>query len=140
MRISARCDYGCKALLELSLHWPSKEPVQIHEISEKQGIPERYLVQLLIQLKRAGFVASSRGKQGGYNLAKAPKDISLGAIMREMGGPLLPAATSATAENSAFAGIWSQVEGAMAKILDSVSFEDIRDKAYDKESIIMYQI
>ena len=52
MRVSAKCDYACKALLELALHWPNKEPVQIHEISEKQDIPIKYLVQILIQLKR----------------------------------------------------------------------------------------
>ncbi|MGB3241335.1 MAG: Rrf2 family transcriptional regulator, partial [Candidatus Omnitrophota bacterium] len=63
MRISARCDYACRALLELSLHWPNEAPVHIQQISENQKIPERYLVQILIQLKRLGLVTSSRGKE-----------------------------------------------------------------------------
>ena len=65
MRISARCDYACKALLELTLHWPSKEPLQLHTISENQGISTKYLVHILIQLKRMGLIESIRGKQGG---------------------------------------------------------------------------
>jgi len=72
MRISAKCDYACRALVELSFHWPKKIPLRIQQMSEKQEIPERFLVQILLQLKRLGFVTSSRGKNGGYNLAKAP--------------------------------------------------------------------
>ena len=100
MRVSAKCDYACKALLELALHWPNKEPVQIHEISEKQDIPIKYLVQILIQLKRIGFVDSIRGKEGGYNLAIAPDRITLGKVMREIGGPLLPMANHVGAHDN----------------------------------------
>lgn len=140
MRISARCDYACKALLQLALHWPDKEPLQIHTISEKQGIPMRYLVHILIQLKRMGLVTSSRGKEGGYVLAKPPNRISLGEVLRQIGGPLLPVANSATKRGSAFATIWSEVEGAMSKVLDKVTFEDIANKARGMEKAIIYQI
>lgn len=140
MRISARCDYACKALLELALHWPSKEPMQIHTISEKQDIPMRYLVHILIQLKRIGLVVSMRGKQGGYNLAKPPHKISLGEVMRNIGGPLLPMANSARKKESVFATIWNEVEGAMAKVLDRITFEDISSKAKGMGGAIIYQI
>ena len=140
MRISARCDYACRALLELSLHWPSSDPLQIQQISERQDIPFRYLVQILIQLKRMGLATSLRGKQGGYNLAKAPREISLGEVMREIGGPLLPIARTVVKEKSVFSGVWKEVEGAMTKILDRVTFEDICEKIKHKENIIMYQI
>jgi len=140
MRISARCDYACKALLELALHWPSKEPLRIQTISKRQGISMRYLVQILIQLKRIGLVASVRGKQGGYTLAKTPREIRLGEVIREVGGPLLPSAASATKKKSVFAMIWKEVEGAMARILDKITFEDILNKARGMERTIMYQI
>ena len=140
MRISARCDYACKALLELSLHWPSKEPLQIQQISEKQGIPQRYLVQILIQLKRLGYVASHRGKQGGYTLAKDPGDIRLGEVIRDITGPLVPIAESVVSERSEFLGIWKRVEEVMAKVLDDVSFKDICSKTAMKEEAIVYQI
>lgn len=140
MRVSARCDYACKALLELALHWPNKEPVQVHIISEKQDIPMKYLVQILLQLKRIGLVESIRGKQGGYMLAKTPNKISLGEMMREIGGPLLPVVNTAAKKESVFAAIWEEVEEAMAKVLDKVTFADILKKAKGMGRAIVYQI
>lgn len=140
MRISARCDYACRALLELSLHWPNKEPLQIQEISNKQNIPPRYLVQILIQLKRLGLATSSRGKEGGYNLARPPEGIRLGEVMRSISGALLPIADSALNGESVFVSIWREAEGVMAKVLDKVSFADICRKVQQKEKIIIYQI
>ena len=140
MRISARCDYACKALLELALHWPNKGLLTIHTISEKQNIPVKYLVHILIQLKRMGLVESVRVKQGGYKLLKPPNKISLGEVIREVGGPLLPVANSATKEESVFSTIWREVEGAMAKVLDRITFEDISNKEKGMKGAIVYQI
>ena len=140
MRISARCDYACKAILELALHWPSREPMHVEEISKNQGIPIKYLVQILIQLKRLGFVESTRGKQGGYVLVKEPKFIKFGNIIREICGPLLPLAKSAAKKESIFVNIWKEVESAMAEILDKVTFDDVLNKAKGKEKTIFYQI
>jgi Rrf2 family cysteine metabolism transcriptional repressor len=140
MRISARCDYACRALLELSLHWPQETPLQIQQIAQKQDIPMKYLVQILIQLKREGIVSSSRGKDGGYLLAKAPGSIKLGQVIRCMGGSLLPIADSAKKKGSVFKGLWDEVEGAMVKILDNVTFGDIRTKSNNMEGVLMYQI
>ena len=140
MRISARCDYACRALLELAFHWPNKDPVQTYTISERQDVPMKYLVQILIQLRRMGLVKSVRGKQGGYYLAKPPGNISLGEVIREVGGPLLPMANSATKKESVFATIWTEVEEAMARVLDKISFEDILNKAKGIEAAIVYQI
>jgi Rrf2 family cysteine metabolism transcriptional repressor len=140
MRISARCDYACKALLELSMHWPDETPLQIQQISEKQKIPLRYLVQILIQLKRQGLVTSYRGRNGGYNLAQSPELISLGEIMRSMGGPLLPVADSASKKKSIFLGVWQEVEREMTQTLDRVTFEDICNKVKGADKVIQYQI
>ena len=140
MRISARCDYACRAILELAFHWPKEEPLQIQAISARQNIPIRYLVQILIQLKRLGLVVSIRGKEGGYNLAKSPNEIRFGEVMRLIGGPFLPVAKTAAARNSVFAAIWDEAESAMAKILDKVTFEDISNKAKSREKVIVYEI
>ena len=140
MRISARCDYACRALLELALHWPDTTPVHIQNISRNQEIPERYLVQILLQLKRLGLVTSSRGKEGGYNLLKSPEDIKLGEVMRSIGGDLVPIVDSALSKESVFVGIWKGVEGVMGEVLDKVSFDDICRKLKNKERIIEYQI
>jgi Rrf2 family transcriptional regulator, cysteine metabolism repressor len=140
MRVSAKCDYACKALLELSLHWPNKEPVQIHTLSERQDIPIKYLVHILLQLKRTGLVESVRGKEGGYILAKSPEKITLGEVMREIGGPLLPIVSTAAKKDSVFASIWGEVDSAMSKVLDKVTFEDILKRAKGAGGAILYQI
>ncbi|MFQ5951949.1 MAG: RrF2 family transcriptional regulator [Candidatus Omnitrophota bacterium] len=140
MRISARCDYACKAVLELALHWPNSMPLQIQEISDKQDIPLKYLPQILLQLKRLDIVESIRGKQGGYLLAKPPYEIQLGPLMREVGGPLLPVVNSATDKVSVFVTIWKEVEDSMAKVLDKITFEDILKKEKGIEGAIVYQI
>ncbi len=140
MRISARCDYACRAIMELALHWPRKLPLHIQVISERQNIPIKYLIQILIQLKRRGLAISIRGKEGGYNLSKAPAEITLGEVMRQTGGPLLPLADSAAKNKSVFFSIWKEAEGAIAKVLDQITFEDIAKKARNLKGAISYQI
>ncbi len=140
MRISARCDYACRALLELALNWPNRDSLTIHVISERQKIPTKYLVHILIQLKKMGLVESIRGKQGGYRLVKAPNTISLGEVIRQVGGPLLPVANSVTKEESAFGSIWREVEGAMAEVLDRITFEDISNREKGMKGTVVYQI
>jgi Rrf2 family protein len=140
MNIPAGCDYACRALLELSLHWPKEEPLQIHFISQKQDIPIKYLVQILIQLKRQSWVTSSRGKEGGYNLAKAPKKITLGEVIRYTSGQLIQAANSVSKNNRVFSAIWKEADDAMAAVLDKVTFEDIASRAKKAKESIVYQI
>jgi Rrf2 family protein len=140
MMISAKCDYACRAMLELALHWPSKKPLQIQSISENQGIPVKYLIQILIQLKKMGLAASIRGKFGGYNLAKHPADITLGRIARQMEGSLLHLSLTARKKGSVFAPVWNDAKAAMADVLDGITLEDMcnRIKGVNKE--LSYQI
>ena len=140
MRISARCDYACRALLELSLRWPSKDPMRINDLAERQGIPLRYLVQILLQLKQLGWVKSSRGKKGGYNLAQPPERIVLGEVIEAIGGPLLPIAETSGQEKSVFSGIWNEVEESISQILGEITFEDICRRVRGLEKVMLYQI
>src|SRR5579862_8962093 len=68
-------------MIELALKHPTSQPVQIKNIAQTHGISQRFLVQILLQLKAAGLVASSRGTSGGYQLSRAPEDISLADIV-----------------------------------------------------------
>jgi Rrf2 family protein len=140
MRISAECDYACRALLELSLHWPNQEPMQINKISRKQNIPLRYLVQILIKLKKVGFVKSSRGKDGGYNLTKSPEKIDLGELMRKMSGPIVSFPDSAKKDSTVFTTIWEEMEKAISKKLNTINFSDISKKVKLKKGVLNYQI
>lgn len=142
MRISARCEYACKALLELSLHWPKREPLSINTISKSQKIPMRYLVQILMQLKRIRLVVSIRGKEGGYLLNQPPGRIRLGYVIREIQGPFIQLSSekSNTENGTAFSSIWREVEQAIGKILNTVTFQDICNKITKIKKAIIYQI
>ncbi len=140
MRISAKCDYACRALLELSFHWPDKEPIAINEIAIKQNIPLKYLVQILILLKSAGFVNSVRGKHGGYVLLKPPSQITVRDVLKHVAGPLLPMADSARKKESIFLPIWNEIEDILAKGLEKITFEDIESRAKGEKQALNYQI
>lgn len=142
MRISAEIDYACRALLELALNWPARMLIQVSAIARRQDIPLKYLEQILIQLKSVNLVESVRGKEGGYRLTKSPHQISLGEVVRKIGGPLLEMPESATKNKreSVFTAIWKEAEESMVGVLDKVNFEEIANKAKTREGAVVYQI
>ena len=90
MKISAKAEYACLAILALARPRPDDPPLRIREISEAHGIPERYLVQILLQLKGAGLVHSTRGASGGYRLARPPSRSRWARSSRRSTGPADP--------------------------------------------------
>jgi Rrf2 family transcriptional regulator, cysteine metabolism repressor len=87
MRMSVKVQYGLQALVELAYRY-GVEPVQIADIAKRQGIPVRYLEQLMLVLKKRGMVSSSRGKKGGYVLAKNPDHIKIIDVVDAFDGPI----------------------------------------------------
>ncbi|MCB1489631.1 MAG: Rrf2 family transcriptional regulator [Bauldia sp.] len=87
--ISQKAKYALRALVALA-RAPRGEPVLISDIAERQSIPKKFLEQILLDLKHQGIVASRRGKFGGYQLLKAPEDITFGSILRIVDGPIAP--------------------------------------------------
>src|SRR4051794_2208878 len=88
MRLSSRGEYALRALIWLRSN--ESRLVPISEISEKTLVPINYLEQLLLQLKRNGFVQSKRGVNGGYRLSRSPNTIIIGEVIRNLDGPLAP--------------------------------------------------
>jgi Rrf2 family protein len=86
MKLSAKTEYACLAMLQLAAEHESGEPVQIRRIADEHGIPSRFLVQILLQLKGASLVASTRGAAGGYRLARSPHEISMAEVIEVMEG------------------------------------------------------
>jgi len=86
MKISKRCQYALRAVFELGLR-KTDQPVKIQEIAGAQNIPPRFLEVILNQLRHAGFVDSRRGSEGGYMLAQAPEDLTVGQVIRYIQGP-----------------------------------------------------
>ena len=89
MKISTKGDYGVRALIELALH-EGEGPVQRADIARRRQIPESYLDQLLGQLRRGGFVRSTRGPGGGHELAKPSAEICLLHVLESLEGSLAP--------------------------------------------------
>ena len=87
MLFSARSEYACLAMLELAAQYGNPKPVPLTDIANKHGISSpRFLVQILIQLNKAGLVTSTRGAAGGYHIAKRPADISLADVVAAVEG------------------------------------------------------
>src|SRR5436305_13988195 len=95
MKISAKAEYACLAVLALAQPRPGGSPVRIREIAASHGIPERYLVQILLQLKGASLVVSTRGAAGGYRLARPPAEITLAEVIEVMEGDERPSTNAA---------------------------------------------
>ena len=135
--LSSRAKYATRALLELTLHH-DRRPVQIHDIAERQNIPIKFLEQILLSLKRAGFVQSRKGPGGGYFLAKSPNEITLGAVVRAMDGPIAPISCVSVSgymecgcpdpETCGLRAIWKEARNALAMVMDNTSFADIRER------------
>ena len=89
MRLTMRSDYGAHAVIELARRY-GQGPVQCAEIAARQKIPEAYLDQLLSSLRRAGIVHSMRGPHGGHELARDPRELTLGDVVTALEGPVVP--------------------------------------------------
>lgn len=90
MRLSKRGEYGIRSMIYLVRHASPGELIQIKQISSQENIPIKYLEQIMLALRHAGLLHSRMGIGGGYYLAKAPDEISLGQIVRTLDGPLAP--------------------------------------------------
>ncbi|NLX75848.1 MAG: Rrf2 family transcriptional regulator [Clostridiaceae bacterium] len=88
MRLSRKSEYALLALIDLARQHEKNEVSKIVEVAERNDIPKKYLEQIFLQLKGAGYVRSIRGAQGGYELAKKPDEITLAEIIRLIDGPL----------------------------------------------------
>jgi Rrf2 family protein len=137
MRISAKTEYACIAMLELASQCGSEGPVRIREIAERHGVPPRFLVQILLQLKGAGLVTSVRGAAGGYRLLAPPDQISLGRIMEVIDGLLdEEAPKSAASPDSPAVKVlmqaWKEVSAMHFKMLDGISLADLLERAKEQ--------
>jgi Rrf2 family protein len=121
-----------RALCHLAEHY-GEGLTHIREIATAEDLPCKFLEGILLALKRAGFVKSRRGNEGGYALARPPEEIMVGEVLRALDGPLAPIANAADLEslmekNPGQRGFYSlllDVRNAISNILDSTSLEEI---------------
>lgn len=142
MKISAKIDYACRALLELSLHWPNTTPLPLSVIVDRQKIPTKFLTQILLSLKQMGYIQSMRGKSGGYLLAKAPKEITLKDLYLQIDRNELEMHESRkyTKENQAMKLVWEELNAKLLENLEKVNFELIINRKRCADNLISFEI
>ena len=136
MKLSKRGEYALRALIDFGVAQTVGRPLlQVSELADKEGLPVKFLEQILMQLKAAGYLESRRGKHGGYLLARPPENISIGQVARLIDGPLAPiACVSQTAyercscpdeEHCGLRMLMLDVRNAIANILDRFTLADV---------------
>lgn len=148
MRISAKGEYAIRAMLDLALH-SGEGLVPIQQIAGRQGIPQRYLEQVLLLLKRAGFLTSKRGSAGGYHLIRPPQEITVGEVIRAIEGSFTPVdvgrrggRAGAHDHSGDLLELWQQVSEAVSEVLDRMTFAGLCLRVEERRSAArtMYHI
>jgi Rrf2 family protein len=129
MKLTTKAEYAVRCLINL-LHAEGKEPVQIRQISDSEGLSKPYIEQLFMKLRNGGLIKSTRGPSGGYVFAKAPKSITIGDIIRCVEGPIYLATctsgkTCGRMGNCRTYPLWKKINKKIESALDSVSLGDL---------------
>ncbi len=141
MKISQKGLYALEAMIMLARHY-REGPVKIHEIAVGERLPEKFLEIILIELKNARLVESTRGARGGYQLRRPPADIQVSEIVRVIDGPLAPfgdvdqlrTSLEEDALHRPLYELFLNVRDAIANILENTSVADIAGLAVSPDS------
>ncbi len=148
MKISAKDEYACSAVLELSLNYDTDLPVRVQDIADRHGIPMKFLFQIMQILKRVDIVRSRRGTEGGYVMARHPSTVTVGDVIKAVSGPFVQISFDSGKQSDPgsrqtanhFKPIWNDLDRAIGGVLNSVTFEDLARKARAKQHQVMYHI
>jgi Rrf2 family protein len=140
VKLSAKSDYAARAVLGLASRRADGKAVRAEELAQERGIPAKYLVQILNELKSQNIVRSLRGKDGGYLLAKDPAEITLGEIVRTIQGTIgdAPSMTDTPGCPAALVDAWKALQIEFATAADQVNFQQLLDAAGSEDE--MYYI
>ncbi len=130
MRLSKRTEYGLRATVQLARLYP-RNFIQSKDLSEQEDLPNKFLESILLALRRGGFLESKVGSGGGYRLARSPREIGVGDLIRRLEGRLTVKEISTTADNSpgriAVRLINDKLTGAMDDVLDNMTLEELME-------------
>lgn len=141
LNVSAKVNYACLAMLELAHQHAGGKPVQLRLLAETHGIPSQFLVQILLQLKAAGLVCSTRGSCGGYRLSQPPSSISVGDIVRAIEGASNDDSIDGTLRNPTsivLRQLFQQLDAEVWETLDTTFLQDLADRAPDRSEPMYY--
>jgi Rrf2 family cysteine metabolism transcriptional repressor len=139
VNVSVKSDYAARAVLSLARHYATGTVLRIQDVAREQGVPANYLSLILVELKDEGIVQSVRGKEGGYLLARAPAQITLGDVLRAVQGTLLEGpAVRAQKGPPELRRAWKTLQQALETAADAITFQQLLDESTAKEK--MYYI
>jgi Rrf2 family protein len=134
VKLSKKGRYAVRALFDIAFY-NEGQPTQVKDIAERQSIPPRFLEQIFQDLKRAGIVASKRGPQGGYNLAREAERIGVGDVIRALEGPIAlsddAGADKGTASRRVTDAVFRDLSASIQGCFDAVTIADICSRADD---------
>ncbi len=128
MHIPAKVDYGLRALLSLTA---AGTPQTTEQLAEDQGLPPRFLGAILAEMRRGGLVASQRGAEGGYRLARPPTEITFAEVFRALDGPLAevrgfrPEAARYEGSAAHLQEVWVAVRASLRQVLEHVTLDEV---------------
>lgn len=130
MKLPAKVEYAFKAVLELAVRYKGDNPVQLSAVSESQGIPKKFLIQLLLRLKNANIVNSSRGIAGGYYLTRPPSQISLADVFRAIDEGILEVpkkmrSAKASGADKLILRVWGEISRETIERLEAITFDKL---------------
>ena len=133
--VTQKSQYALRALFELARR-ADAGPTRIEDVAKAQAIPQRFLEVVLNELKHAGFVEAKRGRRGGYQLARDPRDITVAEIMESSQGRYTPVdclngpntADCLFRGECAFLSLWEEVRDAVARVYESTTLQDLVDR------------
>jgi len=138
MKLSTRSRYGTRMLLDMAQHY-NEGPIQVGDIAKRQAISVKYLEQIIIPLKRAGYVKSVRGPKGGHVLTRRPEEITVGEIVAllEKGTTLVECAERPEvchrSESCLTRPLWKEAANALFSRLSAITLADLLKKAQDRQ-------
>ena len=139
MNLSVKSDYAARAVLSLARHYPADSVLRTADVARDQGVPRKYLPQILVELKGKGIVRSVRGKEGGYALARPPAEITLGDVLRAVHGTMFDTpALRAPKCPPELQRAWKRLNQAFAAAVDAITFQQLLEESAEKEK--MYYI
>ena len=136
MDVSVKGEYALRAVFDLAGRGGS-DPVKIAEIAARQRIPQKFLELILSQLKQGGYLGSRRGADGGYFLARPPRNITVGDVLRHIDGPISPGRKQQRGNlppDSPFPEFWQEVERALSSVIDKTTFADLVGRWKEKNA------
>ena len=142
MRVSAKAEYAIKAVLDLAMHQRAAL-IPIQDIAARQAIPQRYLEQVLLALKRSGLLTSRRGSSGGYQLTRLPEEITVGAVLRAVEGENAPfEVLGRRGDEYDLAELWAEIAQAVSRVVDGLTFGELAARARERRAAVrsMYYI